>query len=79
MGSNKIPYQVAKKLMDDYGADKRADLFGRDVWKKNNTVISLKKSDFIDFDLLHHIAIDQLELPMWEFDYWLGENSVLPN
>lgn len=70
----KYPLSLAKSLVQTY-CQPYTDKQGRTVYIKDDSVIvSLPAGPKIDFEELEMIAIEQLQLSPWEFDYWLGQN-----
>jgi len=64
-----------EELLVDYGAEKYTTKKGEIVFLVENVVIRFPKGNKrIPYDMLEEIAMEQLELSRWEFDYWLGEN-----
>jgi len=73
-----IPTALLDKLMDDYNAIYKTQTETHKIYKYHLTVIKIPlQPDMVEFDLLEAIAIDQMSLGMWEFDYWVGENVVI--
>lgn len=71
------PIAVVKKLLTDNGCEKFRDIDGFEIYiHEGVTIIQLPKVKEIDFAILEVIAIDQLRISNWEFDYWLGENTI---
>lgn len=52
------------------------EINGKMVWIKSEVVIiSIPIRGKIDYDEFEFIAIEQLNIGYWEFDYWLGEKT----
>ena len=39
------------------------------------TIIQFPPMDNVPWEIFQVIAIDQIQIGDWEFDYWLGENT----
>ncbi len=65
-----------KELLADQGATFDSVHDGFEAWLYDFTVIRISSMGVIDFDHFESIAIDQLEMSSWGFDYWCGENGI---
>lgn len=68
---------VVEKFLTERLGDHSAELQERKIWMKDEVIIiqvDQNKARF-DYDHFQEIAINQLGLSEWEFDYWIGENT----
>lgn len=69
-----IPRQKITQLLADKCCKPFGQVFGRDVWvAEDGTVIRLPAGNRISIDDVEVIALEQLNMSMWEYDYWLGQ------
>ncbi|MBP8782561.1 MAG: hypothetical protein KBH03_08000 [Paludibacteraceae bacterium] len=71
-----IPRYHVTKLLKDYRCDQDEDYLGHEVWVSpppDNVPIQIPPGISIDYDIVEMIALEQLNLSNWEFDYWLGQ------
>lgn len=70
----KVPIAIAKKMITTYGGVYKRSTTVFEFYKRGMTIIKIPSSINIDYEHLEIIAIEQLEIGQWEFDYFLGEN-----
>lgn len=70
IAKNKVTQLLKSKDCSEFGV-----YLDHEIWvAKDGTVIRLPKGGRIHIDLVELIALELLNISMWEFDYWLGEN-----
>lgn len=72
-----IPVRIAMKLITSYGGVFEENIGGHSFFSFDMVIIKLPREGNIEFDHLEFIAIEQLEIAHWEFDYFLGENGIV--
>lgn len=60
---------------------RRCDHFGvvdgQDIWlTPDTTIIRLPLNGDVPFAVVEVICLEILDLPMWEFDFFLGESGI---
>lgn len=69
-----IPRQKIIQLLTDNQCKQFGIYLNHEIWiTPNNVVIRLPNGNRIHIDIVELIAIDQLDISMWEYDYWLGQ------
>lgn len=65
-----------ENLIAEHGGNYFGNTNGKDVWILEDLSLIQLPASFkrISFNLLKTIALDQLGISPWEFDYWLGES-----
>jgi hypothetical protein len=68
---------TVEKFLTAHNCDPLGVRNGYDVWIKDDIVIIQLPTGFgrIDLEIFEVIAVDQIGLSEWEFDYWLGQNG----
>lgn len=51
-------------------------VLGKDTWVYGEVAISVYRDDFINYDLVEDIALNQLGMDSWQFDYWMGIHGI---
>lgn len=72
----KIPIYKVKKIIEDYGGIERKQIDEFKVYKKDNVIIKIPIKGTIDYEHFEFIAMEQLDLSPWEFDYFIGQNGI---
>lgn len=72
-----IHIDAIKKLLLQYGAERYMVHGNLQIWIKDDAIIvQLPLAGTIDIEVVEMIAIEQLGLSMWEYDYWLGQQDI---
>lgn len=74
-----IPNQVARKFIEDLGAVLSYKTETHLHYKRRCVVVTLPRKSPVDYSHLEAIAIEQFNIPFWEFDYLLGQSGIGPN
>lgn len=71
-------HNKVSKLLSDFQAVRiEENRNGKDVWLKDDVVvIRVPSTGSLDWEIVYMIARDQLSIPEWEFDYWMGQNNI---
>jgi len=49
----------------------------KDVWYSlDGVTIRLPLNEVVDIEEVEIILIEQLNMSMWDYDYWLGQNRI---
>lgn len=69
--------EIVRKFLTDQKCSALPDRNGRELWIMNDdvTIIQFPPMDNVPWEIFQVIAIDQIQIGDWEFDYWLGENT----
>lgn len=71
-----FPRATVEKFLKEKGCESFGTVNGRVIYIKDDViVIQLPKDGRIDYDNFEAIALGQIGIGYWEFDYWLGENT----
>jgi len=75
--SDSYAKSTVEKFLIAHGCEKFGTRNNIDVWIKDDvTIIQIPAGHGrIDQDIFEVIAIEQIGIATWEFDYWLGQNS----
>ena len=73
----KIPKHKITDLLASKGCDKFGIYQNKEVWvAEDGTTIRLPITGSIDIAEVEIIIIEQLNISMWEYDYWLGQSGL---
>lgn len=62
-------------LLLHHGAEKYTTKKGNTAYLVNNVVIRLPDNNKkMSYEMLEEIALEQLEISIWDLDYYIGEN-----
>jgi hypothetical protein len=66
-----------RDLILSRGGERLKDHNNKEVYLlEDYSIITLNVGENrIEFDVLEEIALEQLEMGAWDFDYWLGEEA----
>jgi hypothetical protein len=67
---------TVRKFLSWAKCQKINDRNGREIWimPDDVTIIQIPPMDTVPWEIFQSIAIEQMQIGDWEFDYWLGEN-----
>ena len=69
-----IPRHQITQLLTNKGCKQFGIYLDHEIWvSEDGTVIRLPKGARIHIDFVELIAIELLNMSMWDYDYWLGQ------
>lgn len=77
--SQKVQNQVARKFIEDCGAILKLKTGTHYHYKRKCVIVTIPTELDIDYSHLEAIAIEQFDIPFWQFDYLLGQCGISPN
>ena len=76
----KVPRKCVIALLEKYNCDHLGNRKDKDVWvtqPPHNLTIRIPASGSVPLAIIEIICLETLNMGMWEFDYWLGENKIM--